>query len=110
MYTSRFSFHVKPYQARIAVYKKLGDLDAAERDYAEVVRWETNWHSYWMRATFFEEVRKDLPKAIADYTTAIQLAEREKHVNPEMLYRSRGKLYERLGESEKAAADFERAK
>ena len=72
--------------------------------------------SYWERSRFFEYTKKDLHKAVADYTTAIEYAKKEKTATGhsefplEMLYRFRGKLYEKLGDPEKAAADFARSK
>ena len=69
-----------------------------------------------MRGNFLEHTKKELQSALADYTTAIECAEREKATTGypdfpiEFLYRSRGTLYEQLGEMEKAAADFEKAK
>jgi tetratricopeptide (TPR) repeat protein len=100
---------------RARQYNRLGDVEAAERDYTEAIRLKPDSSSYWERANFFENA-KDFPSALADYTTAIRLAEEEKrttryaHHPLEWLYRDRGELYKKLGESAKAAADFEKAK
>ena len=101
---------------RARQYNRLGDYEATERDYTEAIRMEPTASAYEERANFFVYVKKDLHAALADYTTAIELSKKEyalmgysdtPHI---MLYRSRGKVYEQLGELEKAAADFEKAK
>ena len=102
---------------RAWIYTSLDGHDAAERDLSEVIRRKANSRSYWERGHFFESTKKDFPSAIADYTAAIECAEREKAATGgysefplEVLYQSRGQLYEKLGEPDKAAADFEKEK
>jgi len=104
------------FHQRAWLYFALGDLDAAERDFGVAIHLRPNSFYYWSRGHFYGNIKKDLPKALADFTMAIQQAEREQadtghsEYPIEWLYRDRGELYEALGEPDKAAADFEKAK
>ncbi|NOS69708.1 MAG: sigma-70 family RNA polymerase sigma factor [Verrucomicrobia bacterium] len=57
--------------------------------------------AYFYRARVYQQNKKDYPKAIADYTAALEL-------NPsiESAHRQRGKCYELIGEMDKAQQDF----
>jgi tetratricopeptide (TPR) repeat protein len=100
---------------RAWIYARFDDDEAAERDFSELIRRMPNSRYYGQRANFFDYTKKDLQAALTDYTTAIECAQREKSKQRypeyplESLYQDRGRLYEKLGETEKATADFERA-
>ena len=104
------------YHQRASIQTGNHNLDAAEADYTEAIRLEPTSWTYWARGNFFDYWRKDTSKALGDFTLAIQLAEKEKAKTSypeyplEWLYRERGNLYEKLGEPEKAKADYEKSK
>jgi tetratricopeptide (TPR) repeat protein len=105
------------YSTRASIRSNLDDFDGAERDYTQMIELKPSSLTYPIRGSFFEYQRKDLQKALADYTTAIECAEQEKIKTGlysdyplVILYRSRGQLYEKLGEPDKAKADFDKAK
>ena len=106
----------KFYSQRASIHTGNNNLDAAEADYTEAIRLEPTSWTYWARGNFFDYWRKDTSKALGDFTLAIQLAEKEKAKTSypeyplEWLYRERGKLYEKLGEPEKAKIDYEKSK
>ena len=104
------------YRRRSSVHVILENFEMAERDLTESIRLEPTSLTYYMRGNFFEN-RKDFSKALADYTMAIELSAQEaakmrgySEFPLEILYRERGNLYKQLGELEKAAVDFEKAK
>jgi len=105
------------YYQRAQVYGELSNFEAAEKDLREMIRLKPNALSYSNRGNFFEHIKKDLQAALADYMMAIELSEQEaakmrgySEFPLEILYRDRGDVYKKLGELEKATADFEKAK
>ena len=101
---------------RARQHLRLGDDAAAERDFTEAIRLEPTSSAYYERANFFHYGKKDLQSALADYTKAIELSRKVyalmgySDTLDVMMYRSRGEVYEKLGEPDKAAADFEKGK
>ena len=62
---------------RAWIYVDLGDHDAAESDFNEVVRRQPKPDSYRSRGNFYQVVKNDLPRALADYRKALAIARRE---------------------------------
>jgi len=98
---------------RANTYKHLRQYDLAIADWTTYIEGDTDFShqgegktkaiagAYFWRGDVYQYCKRDLSKAIADYTAALQL-------NPqtEMAHRARGQCYEALGETEKAQADF----
>ncbi len=103
------------YNSRASIHSGLADLDGAEADYTKAIELKPSSETYAYRGGFYNYSRKDPRKSIADYTAAIRCAEWEKaktgHADYPLplLYQWRAQQYEKLGESEKANADFEKA-
>jgi tetratricopeptide (TPR) repeat protein len=98
---------------RANTYKTLGQYDLAIADWTTYIEGDTDFSrqgegktkaiagAYYWRGNVYQYCKRDLSKAIADFTAALQL-------NPqtENAHRARGQCYEALGETEKAQADF----
>lgn len=104
------------YNSRALIRSMRGELDEAEADYTRAIGLHPSSMTFSIRGGFYDFSRKDTRKAIVDYTEAIRLAEQEKaktgysEFPPVILYRDRARLYEKLGEPDKAKADFEKAR
>ncbi len=91
------------YQWRGAVYRDMGDYEAALEDYNRVVELEPEAYWYNRRGLVYEE-HKEFDKAVADYTRAI-----EQSPKWAVAYNNRGFARMNLKQWEKAKADFETA-
>lgn len=95
-------------------HEKLGQYDLAAEDYTQVIKdssekMAATW--YYKRGVCYQKL-KMYDRAIDDFTQTISIMGRDEEPSIffELSYKNRGKCYEALGETEKAQADFAKAK
>ncbi|MCC6889394.1 MAG: tetratricopeptide repeat protein [Hyphomicrobiales bacterium] len=90
------------YMHRASAYDRERQYDRAIADFTEAARHDpTNDNPWFYRALIFFFNKQDYQQAIADLTEA--LARKKDYVN----YGMRGRAYERIGDLERALADFQ---
>jgi len=92
------------YARRGGAYYNLGQYEQAVQDYSKAIEIDPNWIMHYRRRAEAYKALKRYDKAIQDYNKVIQ-----RLILPEFYY-SRGECYQALGETEKAQADFAKAK
>lgn len=103
-------FNSNAHMARSRAYEKSGDAAAAIRDLTELIALEKQHkqqrQSYWERGMLYLRLQR-LPEALGDFNTEIaQCSIPNNGYHDAIYYLSRGMVYEKRGESAKAAADF----
>jgi len=98
---------------RATYYSQIGKYDEAIADWTTYIEGDTDFShqlegkaksiagAYFWRANIYQYHKQYYSKAIADYTSALQLDPQVEHG-----HRQRGQCYESLGETEKAQEDF----
>lgn len=100
------AFVLTAYNCRGGAYFEKRDFDKAMDDFTEIIRRSPDFSdAYYNRGNVYYEGKKDYDNAITDFTTAIDLV-------PDfaLAYYARGVVYKKIGNTEMAETDFEKAK
>jgi len=95
----------RAYTARARCFLALGEIEKAEADLQTMVELSPDdYKSYYQRALVYQQVGQ-LQKAMNDFSEAIKRSANQTNVLAQLYY-LRGQNYVRLGENDKAEADF----
>ena len=97
--------YATPYYNRGNVYMHISKYDNAVADYSKAIELDSNFENAYFNRGFVEMIQKNFKQAAEDFTRYIALVP-----NDYDAYNKRGICYQALGETEKAVADFEKAK
>lgn len=98
------------YIARGNCYEKIGETEKAIQDYTELIRlFPNDTEAYNKRGAIYYNQQK-YDKAVQDFNEAIKINSKSKYSQEAKEYYNRGLCYQKLGDEEKAQADFAKAK